>query len=156
MTDPPRRRGPAGPAPSIDQSAGSILRQVRQLCLALPEASERLSHGTPSFYVRGRQFVSYWDNHHSDGRLALWCAAPDGGQAAMVAAAPEQYFVPPYVGHRGWVGVHLNRGLSENELEAVIEDAYLAVAPEKLAQRPLSMQPRAPMQRFPARPWSDR
>jgi hypothetical protein len=76
----------------------------------------------------------YHDDHHGDGRLALWCAAPEGMQAALVAGEPEHYFVPPYVGHRGWVGVHLDRGLDWNEIAGAIEEAYLAVAPKRLAE----------------------
>lgn len=73
----------------------------------------------------------YMDNHHNDGRLALWCAAPEGMQGALVGDSPEHYFVPPYVGHRGWLGVRIDRGLSWNEVAGAIEDAYLTVAPAK-------------------------
>ena len=106
----------------------AILERVRELCLALPETTERLSHGRPAFFVRGKKtFVMYLDNHHDDGRLALWCAAPDGMQHALVDADPKRYFVPPYVGHRGWIGVRLDRGLDGDEVAGVIEDAYEAV-----------------------------
>ncbi|MGH2469387.1 MAG: MmcQ/YjbR family DNA-binding protein, partial [Chloroflexota bacterium] len=106
---------------------------MRELCLALPETAELLSHGTPSFGIVGRrQFATYWNNHHADGRLALWCAAPPGAQGALVAAKPDHYFVPPYVGYRGWVGLHLNPGLAWDDIAAAVEDAYLTVAPEKL------------------------
>jgi hypothetical protein len=109
------------------------LERVRAACLALPEVTERLSHGHPAFFVRGRKaFVMYLDDHHGDGRLTLWCAAPAGVQAGLVGTAPEQYFVPPYVGHRGWLGVHLDRGIDDGELAGVIEDAWLAVAPARL------------------------
>lgn len=106
------------------------LDRVRQLCLALPEATERLSHGSPAWFVRGKKtFVMYLDNHHGDGRLALWCAAPEGMQEALVAGEPAHYFRPPYVGHRGWVGVCLNTGLEWDEIAGVIEDAYVVVTP---------------------------
>jgi hypothetical protein len=99
------------------------LKRVREICLALPEVSERLSHGSPTFFVGGKKtFVMYLDNHHDDGRLALWCAAPPGIQEALVNAEPEHYFRPPYVGHRGWIGVHLNKGLDWNEIAGAIED----------------------------------
>jgi hypothetical protein len=105
------------------------LDRVRELCLSLPETSERLSHGQPTFFIRGKKtFVMYLDNHHDDGRLALWCAAPEGMQDALVAGAPEHYFVPPYVGHRGWIGVRLDRDLDWNEIAGAIEEAYLTVA----------------------------
>jgi hypothetical protein len=76
----------------------------------------------------------YLDNHHDDGRLALWCAAPPGMQDALVAGEPEHYFRPPYVGHRGWIGVRLDRGLDWNEIAGAIEDAYVTVAPKRLVE----------------------
>jgi hypothetical protein len=72
------------------------------------------------------------DNHHHDGRLALWCAAPPGAQAMLIETAPGHYFVPPYVGPSGWIGVRLDRKVSWNEIAAVIKNAYLAKAPAKL------------------------
>jgi hypothetical protein len=112
-----------------------ILDRVREHCLSLPETNERLSHGQPTFFVRDKKtFVMYLDNHHDDGRLALWCAAPEGMQRALVDGAPEHYFVPPYVGHRGWVGVRLDRDLDWNEIAGAIEEAYLTVAPRKLVE----------------------
>ena len=115
----------------------AILERVRELCLSLPETTERLSHGRPAFFVRGKKtFVMYLDNHHDDGRLALWCAAPDGMQHALVDADPERYFVPPYVGHRGWLGVRLDRDLPWEQIAGAIDDAYLTVAPERLIATP--------------------
>ena len=85
------------------------LDRVREACLALPEVTERLSHGAPSFFVReSKTFVMLMDDHHGDGRLALWCAAPAGAQQEMVDEDPDRYFRPPYVGHRGWLGVRLD------------------------------------------------
>jgi hypothetical protein len=116
-------------------SAVTILDRVRAHCLSLPETTERLSHGQPTFFVRDKKtFVMYLDNHHDDGRLALWCAAPEGMQQALVDGEPERYFVPPYVGHRGWVGVRLDRDLDWNAIAGAIEDAYLTVAPPKLVE----------------------
>jgi hypothetical protein len=116
-------------------TGSSALARIRELCLSLPETSERPSHGQPAFFIRGRRtFVMYLDNHHGDGRLALWCAAPTGMQEALVEAAPEHYFIPPYVGHRGWLGVRLDRGLDWEEIAGAVEDAYIAVAPKKLIE----------------------
>jgi hypothetical protein len=115
--------------------AKTPLDRVRELCLSLPETSERLSHGQPSFFIREKKtFVMYLDDHHGDGRLALWLAAPEGMQQALVEAAPEHYFRPPYVGHRGWLGVRLDRDLAWNEIAGAIEDAYLTVAPRSLVE----------------------
>jgi hypothetical protein len=112
---------------------GRMLRWIRGRCLALPETSERLSHGMPTFFVRGkRAFVMVLTDHHGDGRFALWCAAPAGMQAMLVEADPDRFFVPPYVGHRGWLGVCLDRGLERGEIAGFAEDAYVEVAPAKL------------------------
>ena len=111
----------------------NALARMREICLGLPETSERLSHGAPTFFVRGkRAFVMVLSNHHGDGRFAIWCAAPDGMQTLLVEAEPERFFVPPYVGHRGWLGVRLDRGLDWEELAGIVEDAYAEVAPPKL------------------------
>jgi hypothetical protein len=110
-----------------------ILAAVREICLALPETSERLSHGEPTFFVREkRSFATIWDSHHGDGRFALICAAPAGLQEALVEGGPERFYVPPYVGHRGWIGVRLDRGFDRGEIAGFIEDAFAEVAPASL------------------------
>ena len=112
-----------------------ILAAVREICLGLPEASERPSHGEPTFFVGGkRSFATVWDDHHGDGRYALICAAPAGMQSMLVEAEPERFFVPPYVGHRGWLGVRLDRDLDPNELAGIVEDAFAEVAPARLVE----------------------
>jgi hypothetical protein len=111
---------------------------IRKICLALPETSERLSHGAPTFFVRGkRAFLMVLTNHHGDGRFAIWCAAAEGMQGMLVEADPERFFVPPYVGHRGWLGVRLDRGLDWDELAGIAEDAYAEVAPARLVAQAL-------------------
>ena len=107
-----------------------ILERIRTICFELPEVSERLSHGAPTFFVRGkRAFLMVLTNHHGDGRFAIWCAAPEGMQRALVEADPERFFVPPYVGHRGWLGFRLDRPFAWDELAGIAEDAYAEVAP---------------------------
>jgi hypothetical protein len=109
------------------------LNKLRGICLALPAVTERLSHGAPTFFVRSkRAFVMVLTDFHGDGRFALWCAAPEGMQAMLVDADAERFFVPPYVGHRGWLGIRLDRGLHWDELAGIVEDAYAEVAPRKL------------------------
>jgi hypothetical protein len=111
------------------------LERLREICLALPEVSERPSHGAPTFFVRDkRAFLMVLTDHHGDGRFAIWCAAPEGLQRLLVENDPEKFFVPPYVGHRGWLGVRLDRGLDWRELGGIAEDAYAAVAPAKLVE----------------------
>jgi hypothetical protein len=109
------------------------LERLRQLCLALPETTERLSHGEPTWFVGGKKvFVTYADHHHDD-RLGFWCAAPAGIQEALVATYPERFFVPPYVGHRGWLGVWLDVPVDWEEIAGLVTDAYRIVAPKRLA-----------------------
>ena len=108
----------------------AALERVRKVCLSFPETSERPSHGAPAFFIRRtRSFVMFVDNHHGDGRLALWCAAPAGAQAMLVEANPDVYFVPPYVGPSGWIGARLDRRAPWSEIAAVIEQAYRTRAP---------------------------
>ena len=112
-----------------------VLGSIRKICLGLPETSERLSHGAPTFFVRDkRTLATVWDDHHGDGRFALICAAPAGMQAALMEADPERFYVPPYVGHRGWIGVRLDRAFDRDEVAGIIEDAYAEVVPPKLVE----------------------
>jgi hypothetical protein len=109
------------------------LERVRAACLALPSVTERLSHGAPTFFAGGKKtFVMFHDDHHGDGRLAIWCAAPPGVQAELVDEEPARFFVPAYVGHRGWVGVDLGVAPDWDEVARIVEDAYRCVAPKKL------------------------
>ena len=112
-----------------------MLERLRAVCLALPETSERPSHGAPSFFVRDKKcFLMLLDDHHGDDRFAIWCAAPPGDQQLLVDADPHRFFVPPYVGHRGWLGVLLNEGVDWDELAGIVEDAFCTVAPAQLLE----------------------
>jgi hypothetical protein len=106
------------------------LERLRALCLALPQVTEKLSHGEPTWFVK-KSFVML-ANHHHDDRLAFWCAAPEGMQEALVAAQPQSFFRPPYVGIRGWLGVYLDVPVDWGLIICIVEDAYRAVAPRKL------------------------
>jgi hypothetical protein len=127
------------PAPKKPRSLGSpaSLERLRKICLALPETSEKISHGAPAWFVSGKLFATWTDNHHNDGRVAIWCAASDGAQDALVGADPETFFVPPYVGGRGWVGVRLDRKLPWPAIASIVADAWRHVAPKRvLSSRP--------------------
>jgi predicted DNA-binding protein (MmcQ/YjbR family) len=113
--------------------AKDINQAVREVCLSFPESEEYVSHGFPNFRVRSKTFASYLVNHHGDGRVALWLNAPSGAQHHYVSSEPKHFFVPPYVGPRGWLGVHLNKGLSWNRVAALARQAYEKVAPRSLA-----------------------
>jgi len=119
-----------------DRTAARAAERVRSLCLALPEATERVSHGEAAWFVRrAPQFATMADRHH-DERLALWAAAPAGAQADWVARDPGRYFVPPYVGGRGWIGAYLDEPAPDWDAVAdIVEDAYRTVAPRTLLAR---------------------
>jgi hypothetical protein len=112
-----------------------LLEHVRRICLSLPEVTERLSHGEPTWFVRDKKtFLNMDSHHHNAAHYAFWCAAPFGAQDALIASNPEQYFRPPYVGHRGWLGVRLDvPTLDWEELETIIREAYRVIAPPKLS-----------------------
>lgn len=108
------------------------LEALRRICLAFPEVNERLSHGEPAWFVRDKKlFVTFADRHHDD-RLAFWCAAPEGAQESLVEANPGRFFRPPYVGHRGWLGVYLDVDVDWDEVALLVRDAYRVVTPKKL------------------------
>ena len=113
------------------------LTRLRRLCLALPEAHEVEAWGEPTFRVRNKLFAMYADagNHHGDGQAAVWCKAAPGNQGLMVRAAPDRFFVPPYVGPSGWIGVYLDRGADWDELAELLRDAYRLTAPKRLLAR---------------------
>lgn len=110
------------------------LTRLRKLCLALPEAHEVEAWGEPTFRVRNKLFAMYASsgNHHGAGRAAVWCKASRTNQAMMVEAEPERFFVPPYVGPSGWVGVWLDGVVVWDDLGDLLRDAYLLVAPKRL------------------------
>ena len=110
------------------------LTRLRKLCLALPEAHEVEAWGEPTFRVRNKLFAMHAaaNNHHGGGREAVWLKAAKGNQAVMVADAPDRYYVPPYVGPSGWVGVYLDKETDWQELKSLLEDAYRLIAPKKL------------------------
>ena len=112
------------------------LDEVREICMALPEVTERPSHGTPTWFVQGKKtFVQLWDHgHHEDTFPHLWCAAPAGVQQELVETEPDRFFRPPYVGGRGWNGVRLDAPIERDELAAICEEAYRVIAPRRLVQ----------------------
>lgn len=112
------------------------VQQLRALCSALPEVIERNSHGEPGWFVRGkRQFVCLDDHHHGADHLAFWCAAPPGTQEELIAENAQRFFRPPYVGHRGWLGVRLDDDPDWDEIAEIVRDAYRLVAPKSLSDR---------------------
>jgi hypothetical protein len=126
LAAPPGGRRSVEPAPD----PATLLRAI---CLSLPEVSEKEAWGTPTFRVRGKMFAMYVDDHHGDGRRALWCKAPLGIQEMLVDADARRFFVPPYVGPKGWIGVRLDlAGTDWSEISDIVRDGYRAVAPARL------------------------
>ena len=105
--------------------------RLRRLCLSLPGATERLSHGEPSWFVDDKRLFVTLSDHHHDDRIGFWCASTPLVQETLVASAPERFFRPPYVGHRGWLGVYLDVPVDWPEVERLIRDAWCLVAPKR-------------------------
>jgi hypothetical protein len=112
------------------------VERVRRICLALPESTEKLSHGEPTFFVHGKVFVMFADNHHGDGRVAVWLRVPRGLQAVLIETSPDTFFKPPYVGPRGWVGIELKH-IDDEDLSFHIQVAWEVTAPKRLLSRPI-------------------
>lgn len=106
------------------------LEKLRTLCLALPDTWEKISHGEPTFWVGKRMFASFANasTHHGGGRYAVWCYATHTTQHMLVSQSPDRYFVPPYVGVAGWVGVYLDRRPKWSEVAERLESAHALAA----------------------------
>ena len=128
----PRSRRPARRSPPTP------VDRLRAICLALPETAEKVAWGEPTWRVRGRLFAQLDDHHHGADHLAVWLPAPLGEQEAMIFADPARFFRPPYVGHRGWVGVRIDGRPSWAAVRRLVEQAYRLVAPPRLRDSRLS------------------
>jgi predicted DNA-binding protein (MmcQ/YjbR family) len=104
--------------------------RLRAICLALPEAIEQAAWGDPTFRVRNKIFAM---EKRGDGRISVWCKAPPGSQIVLVGAEPARFFVPPYVGHKGWIGMRLDDGPDWSEVAEVVRRSYRLIAPKRLA-----------------------
>lgn len=121
--------------PYTDADVEAAASQLRRICARLPEVTERISHGSLTFFVRQKRTVCYvTDDHHGDGRLALVCPASIADQEETIAAEPGRFFRPPYVGHRGWLGLRLDVNPDWDEVTAIVTEAYRLVAPKTLVR----------------------
>jgi predicted DNA-binding protein (MmcQ/YjbR family) len=109
-----------------------MLTRLRAICLALPEAVEKETWDAPTFRVRDKIFAMV---HQVGGKPSVWCKAPAGAQTILVQAAPERFFVPPYVGSKGWIGIRLDPEPDWAEMEALIRRSYGMTAPRRLMAR---------------------
>ena len=107
------------------------LQRVRRICLALPDTSEKLSHGEPTFFVHKKVFAMFSNNHHRDGHIAVVLPAPPGAQAELIRTSPEIFYKPPYVGGRGWIGIELGQ-IANDDLSFHIHMAWELIAPKRL------------------------
>ena len=107
------------------------IERVRRICSALPETSEKVSHGEPTWFVSKKVFAMFSNHHHHDGHVAVIVPAAIGIQEALIKAAPETFYKPPYLGVRGWVGIEMNR-VSDEELTLHIKEAWKLIASPKL------------------------
>ena len=123
MAHPHKEYDPDGPLP-----------RLREICLALPEATEKEAWGECTFRVGGKMFAMTDNDHHESGHIAVWVKAPPMVQEILVASDPKRFFKPPYVGHKGWVGVRLDVKVVWDELAAILRDGYLMSAPKRLVE----------------------
>jgi predicted DNA-binding protein (MmcQ/YjbR family) len=125
----PRPRTQPGSRRAARRPARTPVDRLRAICLALPETTEKVAWGEPTWRVRGRLFAQLDDHHHGAEHLAVWLPAPLGEQEAMIFADPARFFRPPYVGHRGWVGVRIDGRPDWSLVAKLVERAYRHVAP---------------------------
>jgi hypothetical protein len=119
--------------PRRQNSRPQTLEKVRDLCLGLPETSEKEAWGGPTFRVKGKMFAMYLDDHHGDGRVALWCKSTHEARDAVIASDPDRFFVPPYVGTNGWLGVRLDKRLGWKRITELVEHGWRLAAPKRVA-----------------------
>lgn len=108
--------------------ASDPLLRLREICMSFPDSIERLSHGEPTWFHKGKRVFVTYANHHHDARLAFWCVAGEGVQEALVGSEPERFFRPPYVGGKGWLGVYLDVDVEWTEIEGLIRTGYEIVS----------------------------
>ena len=123
---PKKPAGKAQPSPGGDEH----ITRVRRICSALPQTTEKLSHGEPTFFAGKKVYAMIANNHHNDGHIAVWIPAPPGLQATLIKTEPDKFFRPPYVGVRGWVGIELT-AVSDEELGFHLCEAWRLIAPKK-------------------------
>lgn len=111
------------------------LAKLRKIVNRWPEVSERLSHGAPTFWGGKKTFCNFHVDHHGDERVAIWCKADLPTQEGLVEAKPEIFFVPPYVGPSGWIGIRVDRDVDWSMIETILEHAYRSVAPKRALKR---------------------
>src|SRR5258705_6959901 len=135
----PAKRPTSHPVPRRSPSDERLTDRLRKICMTLPEANEKLSHGEPTWFAgKGKVFAMLDDHHHGAAHLSVWLPQPFGAQEALIGSDPERFFRPPYVGVSGWVGVVLDTGPDCDAVAALVREAYLSLATTKLRNLALS------------------
>ena len=111
----------------------TAVERVREMCLSLPETSERVSHGEPAWFVGTKLFATWEDHHHGDPVVGLWVKGAEGQQEVLVGAEPGRYYRPKYVGHRGWIGVNMEGDVDWGMVSELVRESWRMTAPKKLA-----------------------
>jgi hypothetical protein len=133
MTTKTKRRPTPGAVARTTSAKDRVVGRLRRICMALPEATEKLSHGEPTWFAgKGKVFAMLDDHHHGAAHLSVWLPQPFGAQEALIASDPKRFFRPPYVGASGWVGIVLDTGPDWSDVERLVREAYLSVATAKL------------------------
>jgi hypothetical protein len=115
------------------EAADEHIARVRRICARFSGTTERLSHGEPTWFVAKKTFAMFDNNHHNDGHIAVWLPVEPGIQATLLKTAPDKFFMPPYVGVRGWVGIALER-VDDEELSEYLARAWQLIAPKRLQE----------------------
>jgi len=108
-----------------------LIQRVRTICSALPDVTEKLSHGEPTFFAHKKVFAMFSNNHHNDGHVAVVVPAPPGVQSMLIETSPDKFYRPPYVGHKGWVGIEVKH-VTDEELSFHLREAWKLIAPPKM------------------------
>ena len=121
------------PIRSLTAKDAALAERLRKICMALPEANERVSHGEPTWFAgKGKVFAMLDNHHHGSRHLSVWLPMPRGVQPELLKADPERFFKPPYVGPQGWVGVVLDTRPDWKRVQQMVRDAFVFVATAKL------------------------
>jgi hypothetical protein len=119
---------------TVRRTADARRARVTKICFAFPETVDRGPGQHTAFEVRGKKFAYFLDDHHGDGRLSVCMRAASGENDALVAADPRRYFIPAYIGPRGWVGYYLDVGGEDwGEVTDLLTESYRLAAPRRLA-----------------------
>jgi len=129
MATRPRSKRPAARGP---RPVRTPIERLRAICLALPETTEKIAWGEPTWRVKGKLFAQLDNHHHGADHLAVWLPAPLGEQESMIFLDPARFFRPPYVGQRGWVGVRIDGRPDWAVVATLVKQAYREVAPPRL------------------------